>query len=136
MTFLLFLLTPETKIENQKPTFLTVLPWILLGVNQAIYYVLQWGSPSYMVRSSQISTAYGLFCCFQNLGCTLMPPLVACLHDIYGSYNPSLFIMVLFAIMSLALKIILLLWDNRVRGGILQSRCPQQDFQAYLEDQR
>lgn len=131
-TFLLFLSTPPTTTENPSPAFSTVLPWVLLGLNQSIYYVLQWGSPSYMVRPSQISTAYGLFSSLQNLGCTLMPPLIAYVHDTCESYYPSLGLMTAFALISLALKVLLLVWDNRVRGGILQSKCPQDEFQAYL----
>ena len=43
--FILFLCIPEC----DKCT-ISILPWYLLGISQAMYYVLMWGSFSYLVK--------------------------------------------------------------------------------------
>merc|ERR1711871_1126327 len=48
-------------------------PWYLLGFSLTVYYVLMFGSVSYLVRADQTGTAYGFITCFQNIGTTLVP---------------------------------------------------------------
>lgn len=85
-----------------------------------------------------MGTAYGLLSCFQNLGCTLMPPLLSYIHDntlnVEGGYYWVHVTLALISLCSLALKIALWQWDKTKRGGILQSLKPQEMFQAYLND--
>ena len=129
-TFGLFLLLPP----SQETGFITVLPWFLLGVNQSVYYVLQWGCLPYMVKPDQISTAYGLITCLQNLGCTVLPPVISYLHDSNlespDSYRKSMMTMLVMAVVSFILKILLKIWDNTVRGGILEK---VNAFEVYIQ---
>ena len=57
-TFVVFLLVPTCS-----RCYASVLPWFLLGLNQAIYYVLEWGAISYIVKEEQMNTAYGVLQC-------------------------------------------------------------------------
>merc|ERR1712224_922327 len=97
------------------------------------------GSVSYLVRENQTGTAYGFITCFQNIGTTLMPPLIGYIVDSTKKFHHGYFwaqiAFIFFGICSVVVKVTLYRWDQEVRGGILQSKTPQVDFLAYLERQ-
>ena len=131
--FLIFLIMPDTFRQHN----LTILPWFFIGINQSLYYVLQWGSLSYMVRPAQISTAYGLVTCLQNIGCTILPPFISHLHDSNLStsdcYRWPMIAMLTLAIISFCLKIALKIWDQIVRGGILDKVNAYEEYEKWLK---
>lgn len=44
--------------------YTSMVPWFLLGYSLTVYYVLMFGSVSYLVRDHQTGTAYGFITCF------------------------------------------------------------------------
>ena len=95
----------------------------MFGFSLTIYYVLMYGSVSYLVRENQTGTAYGFITCFQNIGTTLMPPLVGYIHDstikIRFGYWWTQIAFIVFGTCAVCVKICLLRWDKKFRGGIL-----------------
>ena len=131
---IMFLILPDSN-----RCVISVVPWILLGLNQSIFCVLQWGCLSYHVPEEVIGTAYGIIACFQNLGCTIMPPVVGYIHDNTQDYMHGFMYVEIFMIscsfICLILKILLLRWDNHYRNGVLQSINPMTKYEYYLNKQ-
>jgi len=118
--------------------YASTVPWYLLGYSLTVYYVLMYGGVSYLVRESQTGTAYGFITCFQNIGTTFMPPMIGYIHDssqeVQGGYFWTMITFIVFGLVSIGVKVYLYRWDNRVRGGILQSKTPNKDYDEYVRN--
>ena len=131
-TFFLFLYVPTCD-----RCYMSTVPWLFLGFGLTVYYTLMFGSVSYLVRENQHGTAYGFITCFQNIGTTVVPPIISYIHDSTLSINQGYFwtfiAFISLSLLSLFLKLALLKWDARVRGGVLESKTPQSKFIHYLQ---
>lgn len=125
--FLIFLSIPS---GNQ--CFASTFPWLFFGFGLTVYYVLMYGSVSYLVRDHQTGTAYGFITCFQNIGSFFIPPAISYIHDstinVDHGYFWTFVSFIILCVCSICMKIWLLRWDATERGGILQSSQPQADF--------
>jgi nitrate/nitrite transporter NarK len=87
-----------------------------------------WGMIPYIVEADKVGTAYGIVVSCQNLGTFLMPLLMSYIHDNTSGSQIVDLVFIVFSIISFGFKIMLYRWDQRKRGGILQSRTPARDF--------
>ena len=51
----------------------SVIPFILQGVMQSLYYIGMWGTVTYLCDQNIQGTAYGIMTSLNNLGTTIMP---------------------------------------------------------------
>lgn len=75
-SFLVFLSVPKCTQCSA-----SMFPWVFFGLGLTVYYVLMYGSVSYLVRAHQTGTAYGFITCFQNIGSFFIPPMISFIHD-------------------------------------------------------
>ena len=110
----------------------SIIPIFNYGLSLTVYFVVMWGSVSFLVEPQYIGTAYGVLSCIQNFGCTFMPPLLANIHDFSKSIDHGYFwtevSLVIFSAISLFMKYKLYHWDKNVRGNILQDTSPYKKF--------
>ena len=122
-SFFIFLFTPTCN-----RCYASTVPWLFLGFGLTVYYVLMFGSVSYLVKENQHGTAYGFITTFQNIGTFAVPPFISYIHDSTMNVNQGYFwtfiAFIMLSVISISIKIILLKWDAKNRGGILQSRTP------------
>lgn len=114
----------------------SVIPIFNYGLSLAVYFVVMWGSVSFLVEPKYIGTAYGVLSCIQNLGCTIMPPLLGFIHDMSLKVDHGYFwtelALIVFSLISLMMKYKLYRWDMTYRDNLLQDKQPYQKFQQYL----
>jgi hypothetical protein len=70
---------------------MSTIPYFVYGINYAIYIIVMWGSLSFLVEQKHIATAYGILASLQNIGTTIMPPLVGAIHDSTTMYRHGYF---------------------------------------------
>lgn len=58
-SFFIFLAVPKCQRCSA-----SMYPWVFFGFGLTVYYVLMYGSVSYLVRAHQTGTAYGFITCF------------------------------------------------------------------------
>ena len=98
--------------------------YIIAGLTGAVYMVLIWGSVSYLVTKEQVTVAYGVLTCMGNFTNAVLPPLLSAIYEATkDKYKFKFVIITLFvtSFLCLIMKIWLLLWDYKVRGGVLQA---------------
>ena len=87
---------------------------------------------AYLVEESEVAIAFGLVACLTNLGTTVSPPFMGWLHDssVENAIAPDkedgyfnvIIVFVIMSILCLLIRFALLYWDQKVRGGVLDSK--------------
>lgn len=91
----------------------------------AIYMVLIWGSVAYLVKHEGLAIAYGIITCASNTGQTVMPVVFSNLYEKTKHEQDYASVQLAFMAVSLsclAIKVTILTWDYKVRGGVLESQ--------------
>ncbi len=63
------------------------IPVMMIGTAFSANYASAWVSIVYVVEKEHIGTAFALGSCLQNLGTTIVPPMVAHLINTFRSYD-------------------------------------------------
>ncbi len=132
-TLLLFLVFPilgYTKLDLWVAT-------VLLGIAFSLVPAVMWPAVTYLVKPSQLGTAYGLMTMLQNIGLTVFNLAAGGLNDVSGASaeNPGGYLPMLWMFGALSLAGLVFAWALRRRemgphGHHLERPTPRSKFTA------
>jgi MFS family permease len=105
--------------DYTEPSYMCLLPQIMLGIGYSIYAAALWGSIPYTCIPRTVGTAYGLTTAVQNIGLLLAPLLTGWIQDNTTGYTVTMLVLAGFAAIGFFCNIILYLDDINNRGGVL-----------------
>ena len=120
---------------------ISLVPYVFFGFSLAVYLAILWSLVCFLVEPKQVGIGYGLLISFQNIGCSILPPIYSHIEEETKEDESHGFfwVMVMFisvSALSLMLKICLVFWDKKCRGGIFDSRNPYEAFLDYVKQKR
>jgi nitrate/nitrite transporter NarK len=92
-----------------------------------------WTCLIFLVPKQSLGTAQGILACFQNVGMTIIPLLMASIHDHTKSYIWVEIAFIALGLVSLTFSTIVYRIDKKERGGLLQKVDAYPRFQNYLD---
>jgi MFS family permease len=121
-----------------EPSYMCLLPQIMLGIGYSIYASALWGAISFTVLPRTVGTAYGLTTAIQNIGLLLAPLLTGWILDNTTGYTVTMLVLAGFAAIGFFFNIFLYLDDIKNRGGILDKVNNATELQntSPIEEQR